>query len=236
VQKKLEKVTTITNKCSNFAVGKYVQNYGKFKNKPYFCTQKEDMNAKIKMLFQENNGYLTKKQLPNRYAYYQLLKLVKQGIVTQPKRGVFCFEEEMNNPLDMDLDTIIPGGVLCLFSAWFYYGLSTTIPHSKYIAIESKRKVILPDYPPVILFFWQKTQYELGVSSYLRDGVSVKIYDIEKTVCDAIKFRNKVGMDVAAEVLKNYLRRPDRNLVKLTGYAKKMRIYNLLRTYLEVEL
>jgi predicted transcriptional regulator of viral defense system len=168
--------------------------------------------------------------------YYQLLKLVKQGVVTQPKRGVFYLEDEMQNPIDIDIESIVPNGVLCLFSAWFHYGLSTTIPHSYYIAIENKRKIVLPDYPPIVLHYWRKNQYELGISSYTKDGITVKIYDIEKSVCDAIKFRNKIGIDVTAEVLKNYLKREDRNLIKLTDYAKKMRIYNLLKIYLEIEL
>jgi predicted transcriptional regulator of viral defense system len=194
------------------------------------------MNREIKILFRQNNGYLTKQQLLSRYMYYQLLKLVRQGIVTQPKRGVFCFDEEMQNPIDINIETIVPNGVLCLFSAWFHYGLSTTIPHSYYIAIENKRKIVLPDYPPIVLHYWQNNQYDLGISSYTKDGITIKIYDIEKSVCDAIKFRNKVGIDVAAEVLKNYLHRQDRNLVKLSDYAKKMRIEKILRTYLEVEL
>jgi predicted transcriptional regulator of viral defense system len=189
-----------------------------------FVHKTEDMNEKIRMLFRQNNGYLKRQQLSSRYMYYQLLKLVKAGIVTQPKRGVFCFDDEMHNPIDIDIESIVSDGVLCLFSAWFHYGLTTSIPHSYYIAIERKRKIVLPDYPPIILHYWQKNQYDLGISSYTKDGINIKIYDIEKSICDAVKFRNKTGMDIAIEVVKNYVGRQDRNLDKLTKYARQMRI------------
>ena len=52
------------------------------------------------------------------------------------------------------------------------------------------------------------------------DGYVVKIDDLEKSVCDAIKYRAKIGLDVATEILKNYLKRKDRNLSKLVRYAK----------------
>jgi predicted transcriptional regulator of viral defense system len=135
----------------------------------------------------------------------------------------------MENPIDIDIELIVPNGVLCLFSAWFYYELTTTIPHSYYIAIEKKRKIVLPDYPPIVLYYWQKNQYDLGISTYTKDGISIKIYDIEKSVCDAVKFRNKVGMDIAIEVVRNYVRRKDRNFDKITKYARQMRIETIMQ-------
>ena len=62
----------------------------------------------------------------------------------------------------------------------------------------------------------------------------IPIFDIERSVCDAIKYRNKVGIDVMAEILQNYLRRPDRNISRLMDYASKLRIRKTLNQYLEV--
>jgi hypothetical protein len=126
--------------------------------------------------------------------------------------------------------------VLCLFSTWLHYDLSVSIPHSFNIAIERGRKVKLPDYPPIQLYHWTKDYYDLGITTEKIYNYTVKIYDIEKSVCDAVKFRNKIGIDVTAEVLKNYLLRQDRNLTQLVNYARKMRIEKILKTYLEVEL
>ena len=68
------------------------------------------------------------------------------------------------------------------------------------------------------------------------DGITVNVYDVEKSVCDAVKFRNKVGMDVCAEIIGNYLERPDRNISKLMDYAKSLRVSAILGKYLEVKL
>ena len=68
------------------------------------------------------------------------------------------------------------------------------------------------------------------------DGYKIAIYDIERCVCDAIKHRNKIGIDVCAEILNNYLKRPERNLSRLMDYARQMRVTSTLEKYLEIRL
>lgn len=60
--------------------------------------------------------------------------------------------------------------------------------------------------------------------------------DLERSVCDAVKYRNKIGIDVMTEIIDNYLRRTDRNLSRLTEYAKKLRVYSTLHQILQVKL
>ena len=94
----------------------------------------------------------------------------------------------------------------------------------------------MPEYPPITLCFWNKTTYELGVVDAEIDGYNVPVYDIEKSVCDAIKHRNKIGIDVSSEILKNYLSRKTRDIDKLMKYAKIMRVASTIRKYLEIQL
>ena len=67
-------------------------------------------------------------------------------------------------------------------------------------------------------------------------GHKVRIYDLEKSVCDAVKFRNKIGLDVATEVVKAYLGRKGRNISRLMAYARQMRVASTLKGYLEIGL
>ncbi|GAP71195.1 hypothetical protein SAMD00024442_1_8 [Candidatus Symbiothrix dinenymphae] len=203
-------------------------------NKSRNFVPKKRMNDLIN-IFNENSGFLKSKDIISRTQWRNLAKMLNENLVYKVKRGLYRLSDYDADQLT-DVSNIIPDGVLCLFSAWFHYELTTTIPHSYYIAIEKKRKIVLPDYPPIKLHYWQKNQYDLGISTYTKDGIVIKIYDIEKSVCDAVKFRNKTGIDIAAEVLKNYLHRQDRNLTKLVSYARQLRIEKILRTYLEVEL
>ena len=194
------------------------------------------MNHKLKTLFSKNKGYLTKKQLPDKSTYNHLLQLVNEGVVERVKWGVYHYENALFNNTMIDLEKIVPNGVLCLFSTWSHYELTVQIPQSFNIAIEKNRKVSLPNYPPITLYYWIREYQELGVTTQRIGGHAVKIFDIEKSVCDAIKYRTKIGLDVATEILKNYLKRKDRNLSKLMGYAKIMRVEKTLKTYLEIGL
>lgn len=77
---------------------------------------------------------------------------------------------------------------------------------------------------------------ELGAIRKSIDGYNIRIYDIERCVCDAIKFRNKVGLDVCSEVMNNYLMRHERNISKLMDYAQQLRVHSILERYLQVKL
>ena len=66
----------------------------------------------------------------------------------------------------------------------------------------------------------------MGVEETEIDGFKVKVYNLEKSVCDAIKYRNKIGLDVSSEILKNYLARKNRDITQLYEYAYKLRVGN----------
>jgi predicted transcriptional regulator of viral defense system len=174
--------------------------------------------------------------VPGKSTYNHLLKLIDAGIVERIKQGVYHYGNASPDDTVIDVEKVIPGGVLCLYSAWAYYGLTVQIPQSFNVAIEKSRKISLPDYPLITLYYWKQEYYELGIITQKISGYTIKIYDEEKSVCDAIRYRTKIGMETTAEILKIYLKKKDRNLTKLIGYAKKMRIEKTLKTYLEIQL
>ena len=194
------------------------------------------METILQKLFEKNNGYLTRKQVPDKPTYNHLLKLVNEDIVERIKHGVYFYGNASRDNTMIDVEKIVPGGVLCLYSAWAYYDLTVQIPQSFNIAIEKSRKVSLPDYPIITLYYWKKEYYEMGITTKIINGFTVKIYDVEKSVCDAAKYRTKSVMQTTSEILKTYLKRKDRNLTKLIEYAKKMRIEKVLKAYLEIQL
>ena len=80
------------------------------------------------------------------------------------------------------------------------------------------------------------TNLQIGVMPMEIDGFNIRLYDVERCVCDAVKFRNKIGMDVCSGIIGNYLERPNRNLSKLMSYARKLRVGTILEQYLQVKL
>jgi len=181
-----------------------------------------------------HRGFATRKDLTSSQ-YHRLLAETANGRVVRIRKGLFALPSALYNTM-YDIDKIVPGGILCNYSAWSHYRLTTQIPLSICIAIERKRKIKLPQYPPITLSYQSEEQLRLGQTRTTINGYEVNIFDIERSVCDALKFRNKIGMDVCSEILNNYLARKDRNLNRLAEYAKMLRVGKILNNYLELAL
>ena len=181
----------------------------------------------------DNGGTIRSSELREPRAYYGINKNLNSGNVLRIKNGVYILPEELAATM-IDIERIVPGGVLCLYSAWDYYQLTTQIPNGFYVAVEKHRKVVIPDITNIVLCYWECKYCEMGQVEAEIDGHKVKIFSLEKSVCDAVKFRNKIGTEVTVEILKNYLRRPDRNIALLMDFAKKMRVRSTIEQYLEM--
>lgn len=167
--------------------------------------------------------------------YEQLRRAIEDGTLVRLRNGVYVEISALANNM-IDVERIVPHGVLCLYSAFAHYGISTQVPSATCIAIEAKRKVRVPDYPPIDLYYWKKENLEFGIIKKSISGYDVLITDMERTVCDAVKYRNKIGLDVCGEVIDNYLKKENRNISLLHEYAQKLRVKNILTTYLETRL
>ena len=170
-----------------------------------------------------------------RTEYYKMLEKARQGELIQVRRGVYATSEQLSGNM-IDIGAIVPDGILCLWSAWNIHKLTTSLPQAFHIAVKRDRKVTVPTFPRIEVHYCTEKVLNVGISDMSVDGLYIKLYDIERCVCDAVKFRNKVGMDVCSEIISNYLERPDRNISRLMDYAKILRVSAILGTYLEVKL
>ena len=183
----------------------------------------------LRTLFKNNQGYLHTKELQRNSRLYSALKqLVSSGEVIKVKSGLYKSELFSSKDELQELCQMYPDGIICLNSAWSYYQLSTDITSFHCMAFPNKSKIKIQNYPPIKAYFWSDKFYELEVIE--KDGI--KIYRLEKSICDAIKFRNKIGLNFMSTILKNYFKRKDKNLDELFRIAKFMKIENLLREYL----
>lgn len=180
-------------------------------------------------------GTISTADISHRSEYKQLLRAKMRGDLVRLRHGVYADPEAMLNTM-IDVERIVPNGVVCLYNAWAYHQLSTTIPPSFCIAIDNKRKVVLPNALPIELYYWKKENLEFGIMDAEISGYKVRITDLERSVCDAVKYRNKLGLEICAEVIRTYLKKPNRNLTRLQVYAKRLRVFNTLKTYLEIAI
>ena len=184
---------------------------------------------------QKSGGFIKANEVKTRGEYEQLRRATEEGTLLRLRNGVYAEMSALANNM-VDVERIVPGGVLCLYSAFAHYGLSTQVPSSFCIAIEAKRKLRLPDYPIIDLYYWKKENLEFGITQKDLLGYVVRITDLERTVCDAVKYRNKIGLDVCGEVIDNYLKMDTRNISLLNEYAGRLRLRTILTKYLETRL
>ena len=184
---------------------------------------------------QKQGGFMTTSEVKSRGDYEHLRRATVDGTLMRIRQGVYVETSALANNM-IDVQRIVPNGVLCLYSAFAHYELSTHVPAATCIAIDAKRKVRLPEYPPIDLYYWKKENLEFGVVEKEISGYKVLITDMERSVCDAVKYRNKIGLDVCGEVIDSYLKNENRNITLLHEYAGRLRVKNTLTKYLETRL
>jgi len=198
---------------------------------------KSKIKEKIKEIFYANHGYSSTGDISSAGIDRSYLKdLVNEGNIERIKRGLyrwkdakFDVEEELIN-----VSKIIPHGVICLVSALSYYELTTYTPGEYTVAVYRKYNIKLPDYPPIKLYYFSDKYYIDGVEKIDINGHIIKMYNVEKTICDCLRYEDKISKDIIVESIKEYVGRRDKNISKLMNYAAKAKVKNAVQKYIEV--
>lgn len=196
------------------------------------------MNSKQKAikLFKQNQGLLRTAEAMRLGIHPRTLyQLRDEGLLEQLAKGIYRLIEvpDFSEPDLVLVSKKIPQGIICLISALAYHEITTQIPHFVYVAIPTKTRPSRLEYPPLRYFRYSEKVYNAGIETKLIGGFPVKIYNIEKTLADCVKFRNKIGMDVVIEALKMYWQRKGTKINKLYEYAKINRIEKILQPIME---
>lgn len=167
-----------------------------------------------------------------------LTRMHNQGYLKRVGRGLYVpsdFAPSENRSL-AEACKKVPDGVICLLSALQFHSLTTQMPFEVWLAIDRKAwrpKVV--DMPIRIVCFSGLALKE-GIKKHTVHGVEVNIYNPAKTVVDCFKYRNKIGLDVAIEALRDCRRQRKATNDQLWHYAKICRVANVMKPYLEATL
>jgi predicted transcriptional regulator of viral defense system len=123
--------------------------------------------------------------------------------------------------------------VVCLLSALRFHNLTTQAPHEIWLALDRKARRPAVDYLPLRVVRFSGAALDECQEQHLIEGVRVRIYNIAKTVADCFKYRNKIGLDVALEALREAWRNKSCTMSELTHYARICRVSNVMKPYLE---
>jgi len=164
-----------------------------------------------------------------------LNKLHSEGVLERPCRGLYTVadSEPSEHRTIAEAGKRIPQGVVCLLSALRFHDLTTQSPFEIWMAIDHKARHPKFDYPPVRIVRFSGDSLTFGVEYHEVDGVGIRIYSPAKTVADCFKYRNKIGLDVAIEALRDCLRQRKATIDELWTAAKVCRMSNVMRPYME---
>jgi len=198
---------------------------------------KNKIKEKIKEVFYVNHGYIRTTDITSKGINRKYLRdLINEDTIERIKRGLyrwkdvkFDIEEELIN-----VSKIVQHGVICLVSALAYYELTTYTPGEYTIAVRRNYNIKLPNYPPITLYYFSDKYYMDGVEKIDINENIIKIYNIEKTICDCLRYEDKIGKDIIIESIKEYVKRRDKNISKLMNYSAKAKVKDIVQKYIEV--
>jgi len=133
----------------------------------------------------------------------------------------------------IEASKLIKNGTICLLSALSYYEIGTQNPSVVWIALNRKMRVPRVKNHPIRIAQFSGKAYEEGRTIISVDSTEIHIYNIPKTIADCFKYRNKIGLDVAIEALKEVLLQKKATMDELIYYAEICRVKKIMTTYME---
>lgn len=188
---------------------------------------------KIMKLFK--NGYLTTKDVTNNnIPKVYLTKLVRNNTIERINRGVYIKSNDIPDEMVI-LQNKSKNAIYSNTTALFLHKLSNRLPIKYDISVLQSYKGSLQKEKNVNLFYVKKELLELGIKDYKLDsGYIIKVYDLERTICDIIKNKKKLDQELVNKAIRDYFYSNNRNTIKLYDYAKKLNIYEKVRNTFEV--
>lgn len=167
-----------------------------------------------------------------------VVNLCNAGFLNRVRHGYYQLAEQDEASEEQILAKLIPQGVVCVESALFHYGYSDFSPRKWSIAVPrtTSRSTLDVDALPLQTYFVQQDLYELGKTTGDFDGVTLPVYDRERTICDCFKYRSRLDNELFSKALNAYANDPKKNLRNLSVYAKKLRVYKKVIELMEVLL
>lgn len=199
----------------------------------------EERILKIKKTFEMNYPIIKTCTLrKNKICSRDINELIEYGYVIRVKTGYYAWKSEIEELTNFELaQSIIPSGIISLTSAANFHGLINSSKEvlSVCIMIPTKMtKPILPDFPVIDLFYCSCEKIEIGYIEVQMKHRDVNIYNMERTVCDLFKYKDKIKNETALESLKNYMKREDKNIQRLLEYSSILRVQKYIRPLVEV--
>lgn len=192
-------------------------------------------SEKILEMANDNNGYVSAKEVRKvNINSTELTRLVKENKLERISRGIYCTPDSFHD----DYYKIQSKSKNCIYShatALYFYDLSDRTPVRLDLTVPVGYNGSLRNMKNIDLHYTKKEYLELGLTTIESPfGMEIKIYDIERTICDIVKNKKKMDIEIFTKALQKYSRTKTKDLNKLMRYAKKLNVDKKVREYMEV--
>lgn len=162
----------------------------------------------------------------------------EQGLLEKIGRGLYCLPNTILNEHRSLIEVCkrAPSGVVCLLSALQYHGLTTQVPYAVWFAISPQMRVPRIDTVQVRIARFSGKAFSEGIQVETIEGVECRVFNPAKTIADCFKYRNKVGLDIAIEALRDGLQQKKATVDELVYYGGCCRVERIMTPYLEAML
>lgn len=192
---------------------------------------------KILKIIEKNNGYITTKEaVENEINKMFLTNLVKKGTLVRLSRGYYGLPDYIEDEY-YKIASKSKNVRFSLTTALYLHNLSDRTPLVYNITLPFGYSGILQKEKNVMITSVKRELLDLGMIEMTSPfGMKIKVYDVERTICDIIKNKNKMDAEIFSKALKEYAKSKNKNLSKLTKYARAMNIEKKVSEYMEVLL
>lgn len=193
-------------------------------------------NEELIKVFEIHSGIMRTRELKAiGLSSRQILKLLNINMLSKIRNGVY---ELVEHPAvdETIIARLFPYAVIFLESALLHYGYTDRIPSEWQIAVDkdTAKSLFRATYPVIKPFYIEKKYLEIGLDSYEINGVNIRIYDRERTICDVLRYSNKIEKEVFNNAIQRYVKDSKKDIKKLMEYAKKLNIINMVKIYIGV--
>ncbi len=164
-----------------------------------------------------------------------LKRLHKLGLIIKNGRGLYTLSDTDISEHHSLAEACkkVPNGIICLLSALHFHEMTTELPFEVWIALDRKSRKPKTDNLSLRVARFSGKSLNAGIEEHIIEGVKVPVYNPAKTVADCFKYRNKIGLDVALEALRDCWKNKQCSADELWEYAGICRVSNVIRPYLE---
>lgn len=194
-----------------------------------------DYRQRMKVWLESNRPFSAAEVQASGISKQTLVELHRKGAIERLCRGVYLpANAKCTENLSLQIAALkVPNGVICLLSALRFHNFTTQLPHEIWLTVKQHSRIPRVESTELRIITMTENPFRFGIEEHDLDGIKIKVYSAAKTVADCFKFRNKIGLDVALEALREGHRLKLFTVTELMNAANICRVTRIITPYME---